>query len=251
MFLMPSRYEPCGLAQMIAMRYGCVPVVHATGGLKDTVHEGKTGFLFQAAEAGSMLEALRRALSVYARPGKVGAYSNAMACRKISPGRVLQPSMLNLSVIDIPECDLKFGLQDFEQPTNVIIGSEVTMKTRAIILAGGEGARLSVLTAKRTKPAVPFAGKYRIIDFPLSNCVNSNIFDVMVLAQYRPQSLIEHIGSGGPWDLNRDFTGGIRILTPYQSPLRDRLVRRHRRCRPAELYFHQARFPRPDPDPFR
>jgi glucose-1-phosphate adenylyltransferase len=89
------------------------------------------------------------------------------------------------------------------------------MKTRAIILAGGEGSRLSVLTAKRTKPAVPFAGKYRIIDFTISNCVNSNIFDVMVLAQYRPQSLIEHIGSGGPWDLSRDFTGGIRILTPY------------------------------------
>jgi glucose-1-phosphate adenylyltransferase len=93
----------------------------------------------------------------------------------------------------------------------------VDMKTRAIVLAGGEGSRLSALTAKRTKPAVPFAGKYRIIDFPLSNCVNSNIFDVMVLAQYRPQSLIEHIGSGGPWDLSRDFTGGIRILTPYKA----------------------------------
>jgi glucose-1-phosphate adenylyltransferase len=91
------------------------------------------------------------------------------------------------------------------------------MKTRAIILAGGEGSRLGVLTAKRTKPAVPFAGKYRIIDFTLSNCVNSNIYDVMVLAQYRPQSLIEHIGSGAPWDLNRDFTGGVRILTPYQA----------------------------------
>jgi glucose-1-phosphate adenylyltransferase len=91
------------------------------------------------------------------------------------------------------------------------------MKTRAIVMAGGEGARLSVLTAKRTKPAVPFAGKYRLIDFPLSNCVNSNIFDIMVLAQYRPQSLIEHIGSGGPWDLNRDFTGGVRILTPYKA----------------------------------
>jgi len=63
------------------------------------------------------------------------------------------------------------------------------MKTRAVILAGGEGSRLSVLTQKRTKPAVPFAGKYRIIDFPLSNCVNSGITDLMVLAQYRPQSL--------------------------------------------------------------
>ncbi len=91
------------------------------------------------------------------------------------------------------------------------------MKTRAVILAGGEGSRLSVLTAKRTKPAVPFAGKYRIIDFPLSNCVNSGIFDLMILAQYRPQSLIEHIGSGAPWDLNRDFTGGVKILTPYKA----------------------------------
>lgn len=91
------------------------------------------------------------------------------------------------------------------------------MKTRAVILAGGEGSRLSVLTAKRTKPAVPFAGKYRIIDFALSNCVNSGIFDLMILAQYRPQSLIEHIGSGAPWDLNRDFTGGVKILTPYKA----------------------------------
>jgi starch synthase len=70
MFLMPSRYEPCGLAQMIAMRYGCVPVVHATGGLKDTVEECRTGFLFHSAEVGSMLEALRRAFSAYENPGK-------------------------------------------------------------------------------------------------------------------------------------------------------------------------------------
>ena len=91
------------------------------------------------------------------------------------------------------------------------------MKTRAVILAGGEGSRLSVLTAKRTKPAVPFAGKYRIIDFALSNCVNSSIADVMILAQYRPQSLVEHVGSGAPWDLNRDFTGGVKILTPYKT----------------------------------
>ena len=91
------------------------------------------------------------------------------------------------------------------------------MKIRAVILAGGEGSRLGILTAKRTKPAVPFAGKYRIIDFTLSNCVNSGIFDVMLLAQYRPHSLIDHIGAGGPWDLNRDFTGGIRILSPYKA----------------------------------
>src|ERR1051325_2834347 len=91
------------------------------------------------------------------------------------------------------------------------------MKIRAVILAGGEGSRLGVLTQKRTKPAVPFAGKYRIIDFPLSNCVNSGIFDLMILAQYRPQSLIQHVGSGAPWDLNRDFTGGVKILTPYKA----------------------------------
>jgi glucose-1-phosphate adenylyltransferase len=91
------------------------------------------------------------------------------------------------------------------------------MRTRAVILAGGEGSRLGILTAKRTKPAVPFAGKYRIIDFTLSNCVNSGIFDVMILAQYRPHSLIEHIGAGGPWDLNRDWTGGVRIYTPYKA----------------------------------
>ncbi len=91
------------------------------------------------------------------------------------------------------------------------------MKTRAVILAGGEGSRLGTLTVKRTKPAVPFAGKYRIIDFTLSNCVNSGIFDVMIIAQYRPHSLIEHIGAGGPWDLNRDFTGGVRIYTPYKA----------------------------------
>lgn len=91
------------------------------------------------------------------------------------------------------------------------------MKARAVILAGGEGTRLSVLTAKRAKPAVPFAGKYRIIDFTLSNCVNSNIFDVMILTQYRPHSLNDHLGRGQPWDLDRSFTGGIQILQPYKG----------------------------------
>ncbi|MCC7361370.1 MAG: NTP transferase domain-containing protein [Anaerolineales bacterium] len=91
------------------------------------------------------------------------------------------------------------------------------MKTRAVILAGGEGSRLGVLTAKRAKPAVPFAGKYRIIDFVLSNCVNSGIFDVMLLTQYRPHSLNEHIGAGRPWDLDRGFTGGLQIFQPYKG----------------------------------
>ncbi len=91
------------------------------------------------------------------------------------------------------------------------------MKTKAIILAGGAGTRLAVLTIKRAKPAVPFAGKYRIIDFTLSNCVNSNIFDVIILTQYRPHSLNDHIGKGRPWDLDRTFTGGVQLLQPYKG----------------------------------
>ncbi|HHN93682.1 MAG TPA: glucose-1-phosphate adenylyltransferase [Anaerolineae bacterium] len=88
------------------------------------------------------------------------------------------------------------------------------MRTLAMILAGGVGSRLEVLTQKRTKPAVPFAGKYRIIDFTLSNCSNSGIFNVGICTQYRPRSLNDHIQSGWPWDLDR-VNGGVRLLQPY------------------------------------
>jgi glucose-1-phosphate adenylyltransferase len=84
----------------------------------------------------------------------------------------------------------------------------------AVILAGGQGERLSLLSEKRAKPAVPFAGKYRIIDFALSNCVNSDIYDIAVLTQYRPHSLNDHIGIGKPWDLDR-AQGGVRLLQPF------------------------------------
>jgi glucose-1-phosphate adenylyltransferase len=87
-------------------------------------------------------------------------------------------------------------------------------KVLAVIMAGGQGERLSLLSEKRAKPAVPFAGKYRIIDFALSNCVNSDIYDVAVLTQYRPHSLNDHIGIGKPWDLDRR-QGGIHLLQPY------------------------------------
>ena len=87
-------------------------------------------------------------------------------------------------------------------------------KVLAVILAGGQGERLSLLSQKRAKPAVPFAGKYRIIDFALSNCVNSGIVDIAVMTQYRPHSLHDHIGIGKPWDLDRQ-QGGIRLLQPY------------------------------------
>ncbi|MBI2777289.1 MAG: glucose-1-phosphate adenylyltransferase subunit GlgD [Chloroflexi bacterium] len=83
-----------------------------------------------------------------------------------------------------------------------------------MVLAGGEGERLSILSSVRAKPAVPFGGKYRIIDFTLSNCVNSDIHDVVVLTQYNPRSLNDHIGLGRPWDLDR-AKGGIKLLQPY------------------------------------
>ena len=86
----------------------------------------------------------------------------------------------------------------------------------AMLLAGGQGSRLYALTEKLAKPAVPFGGKYRIIDFPLSNCVNSGIDTVGVLTQYQPLVLNEYIGNGQPWDLDRNF-GGVHILSPYQA----------------------------------
>ncbi len=89
-------------------------------------------------------------------------------------------------------------------------------RTMAVILAGGEGERLSILSQERAKPAVPFGGKYRIIDFTLSNCVNSEIDNVVVLTQYNPRSLNDHIGLGRPWDLDRN-RGGVKLLQPYIS----------------------------------
>ncbi len=86
----------------------------------------------------------------------------------------------------------------------------------AMLLAGGQGSRLGVLTHKVAKPAVPYGGKYRIIDFPLSNCINSGIDTVGVLTQYQPLELNDYVGSGKPWDLDR-MNGGVHILPPYQK----------------------------------
>ena len=86
----------------------------------------------------------------------------------------------------------------------------------AMLLAGGQGSRLGVLTAKVAKPAVSFGGKYRIIDFPLSNCINSGVDTVGVLTQYQPLRLNTHIGIGIPWDLDRNI-GGVSILPPYEK----------------------------------
>lgn len=91
---------------------------------------------------------------------------------------------------------------------------DVRKKCIAMLLAGGQGSRLLVLTDRTAKPAVPFGGKYRIIDFPLSNCVNSGIDTVGILTQYQPLELNDYIGNGQPWGLNRNF-GGVHILPPY------------------------------------
>ena len=92
----------------------------------------------------------------------------------------------------------------------------VRKKCVAMLLAGGQGSRLSVLTSKIAKPAVPYGGKYRIIDFPLSNCINSGIDTVGILTQYKPLELNDYVGSGKAWDLDR-LSGGVHILPPYQG----------------------------------
>jgi glucose-1-phosphate adenylyltransferase len=90
-----------------------------------------------------------------------------------------------------------------------------------VILAGGQGKGLSSLTQKRTVASVPFGGKYRIIDFTLSNCVNSGLYNLLVLTQYRPLSLHDHIGNGKPWDLDR-LHGGVRLVSPYIGRQQDK-----------------------------
>lgn len=86
----------------------------------------------------------------------------------------------------------------------------------AMLLAGGQGSRLGVLTKSIAKPAVPYGGNYRIIDFPLSNCVNSGIYTVGVLTQYQPLVLNDYLGNGHPWDLDR-LNGGVHVLSPYEA----------------------------------
>jgi len=91
------------------------------------------------------------------------------------------------------------------------------MRVLAMIMAGGASESLSVLTAVRAEPAIPFGGKFRVIDFSLSNCVNSDIYNVALLTQHMPRSLNEHVGVGKPWDLDRS-QGGVRLLQPHLGP---------------------------------
>ncbi len=96
----------------------------------------------------------------------------------------------------------------------------------AMLLAGGKGSRLNALTKNLAKPAVPFGGKYRIIDFALSNCANSGIHHVGVLTQYQPLLLNSYIGIGEPWDLDRN-DGGVSILVPLCRSVRSEVVQRN------------------------
>ena len=107
----------------------------------------------------------------------------------------------------------------------------------AMLLAGGQGSRLGVLTEKVAKPAVAFGGKYRIIDFPLSNCINSGIDTVGVLTQYQPLRLNTHIGIGIPWDLDRN-EGGVTVLPPYEKSTR--MVHRNSQCHLSESGLYAA-----------
>ncbi|HEX6288737.1 MAG TPA: glucose-1-phosphate adenylyltransferase family protein [Herpetosiphonaceae bacterium] len=99
------------------------------------------------------------------------------------------------------------------------------MNVLTLILAGGRERRLSILAAQRAKPALPFAGKYRIIDFALSNCVNSGLRRVAVLPDYRPQPLIDHLGLGGPWDLDRRRPNGLFIWQPFRDEFAEDVYR--------------------------
>ena len=92
----------------------------------------------------------------------------------------------------------------------------IKKKCIAMLLAGGQGSRLGLLTKVMAKPAVPFGGKFRIIDFPLSNCANSHIDTVGVLTQYQPLELNRYIGNGAPWDLDLS-SGGVFVLPPYMK----------------------------------
>ena len=91
------------------------------------------------------------------------------------------------------------------------------MDVMTLILAGGRERRLSILAADRAKPALPFAGKYRIIDWTLSNCINSGLRRVALLPDYRAQTLLDHVGLGGPWDLDRRRPNGLFIWQPFRD----------------------------------
>ena len=122
------------------------------------------------------------------------------------------------NIITISICVLRSFIticRDYYYKKQEVIGV-IKKEMIAMLLAGGQGSRLGVLTSSIAKPAVAFGGKYRIIDFPLSNCINSGVDTVGVLTQYQPLRLNTHIGIGIPWDLDRNI-GGVTVLPPYEK----------------------------------
>ncbi len=137
-------------------------------------------------------------------------------------------------IIESPSKKLMYGTKRAARG-DIMIKKEMI----AMLLAGGQGSRLGVLTQKVAKPAVSFGGKYRIIDFPLSNCINSGVDTVGVLTQYQPLRLNTHIGIGIPWDLDRNV-GGVTDPAAVREKQRQRLVYRNRERHLPESGVHGA-----------
>lgn len=212
MFLMPSLFEPCGLGQLIALRYGTIPIVRETGGLKDTVQaynkytaEGN-GFSFINYSSEELLDTIYKALDLYKDKTK---------WLQLMRQAILSNNNWSKSVNKY--------IKLYEDVLNINRGNEIMERKEMIgmILAGGQGSRLGVLTERLAKPAVPYGGKYRLIDFPLSNCVNSGVNTVGVVTQYKPNAIYQHIGTGEAWDLKRIDEAGVSFLPPYTDDKED------------------------------
>lgn len=212
MFLMPSLFEPCGLGQLIALRYGTIPIVRETGGLKDTIQAYNkytkvgNGFSFANYSSKELIDTIFRALELYEdkkswiRLVKQAILSNNSWGKSVNKYIELYKDVLGIN-----------GGNEFMERKEMI----------GMILAGGQGSRLGVLTERLAKPAVPYGGKYRLIDFPLSNCVNSGVNTVGVVTQYKPNAIYQHIGTGEAWDLKRIDEAGVSFLPPYTEDDKD------------------------------
>ena len=207
LFLMPSLYEPCGLNQMFSLKYGTIPIVRAVGGLKDTVQHydarrrNRHGLCFRALHGVSFA---RR------RGSKLGGLSQQEGMERASAPRhgdgfFLGPFGEALCRLVPATCQLRGELN-----------KRSMMYVLGVIMAGGRGERLYPLTQHRAKPAVPFGGRYRIIDFVLSNFINSGILSIYVVTQFKAQSLLEHLDRG--WRTT-DFLGE-HFVTPVPAQMR-------------------------------
>jgi len=197
---MPSRVEPCGLNQMYAMRYGTVPIVRTTGGLKDTVtdfgDEGGSGIRFYHATVGDVCHAISRALELFSTKTKFTKIRKTVMQLDHSWDKAAQQYL-----------DLYTSLNKIYVMSNAVI---------SIILGGGAGTRLYPLTRSRSKPAVPVAGKYRLVDIPISNCLNADLHRIFVLTQFNSASLNKHIKN--TYHFSHFSKAFVDILAAEQTP---------------------------------